>query len=129
MSSSCLWKLSASFQFFQYKFFARFAGYSCCIEDNIRGNVYKSIVDVRLFMSWDLGGVLDERTNFAPNFVHLKVLSCWSLVCFSSGNHLFLVLLRDTIGGNENTWLVSGSFCMILKVLRMMVFTVEVYGW
>ena len=48
MSSRCLWKLSASFQFFQYKFFA---GYSCCIEDNISGNVYKSIVDVRLFRS------------------------------------------------------------------------------
>ena len=56
-------------------FFARFAGYSCCIEINISGNVCKSIVHVRLFSSCDLGGVLDERANFAPKFVHLKVLS------------------------------------------------------
>ena len=50
-------------------------------------------------------------------------------MCFSLGDHLFLLNLRDTIAGNENTWFVSRPFCMILKVLRMMVFTVEFYGW
>ena len=63
------------FSFSNINFFACFAGYSCCIEINISGNVCKSIVDVRLFRSCDLGGVLDERADFAPKFVHLKVLS------------------------------------------------------
>ena len=36
--------------------------------------------------------------------------------------------LKDTSGGRENIWLVSGSFCRILIFLRMSSFTVRLRG-
>jgi len=76
-----------------------------------------------LVVFWMKGQILHQRLC-----IWRVPVGCWILVCFWL-DHLFLLHLRDTIGGNENTLLVSGSFSMIFKVLRMRVFRVELHGW
>ena len=52
---------------------------------------------------------------------HLKVPGCSSF--FNALLTILLSHLNETSGGCEKILAVSGSFCSILKLLRIMVFT------
>ena len=64
-----------------------------------------------------------------PERVHFKVPGwLWDFSALLTRKlRMFLSRLKDTIGGSEKVCLVSGSFCRILKFLRMMFFTVTGY--
>ena len=68
----------------------------------------------------------DGRTRFASRaraFENTRLIICFECAFDWKVDYVFVAFERNQSGGCEKIAPVSGSFCSILKLLRMMAFT------